>query len=62
MSILSHRRFIQSMSLAGTSFFIAGAPVSGKVVGSNDRLRIAVVGFNGRGKRHISGWFEQPNV
>ena len=62
MNKLSRRRFIQSTSLAGASFFIAGTQVSGKVFGANDRLRIAVVGLNGRGKSHISGWLEQPNV
>jgi len=48
--------------LAGASFFLAGTQVSGKVFGANNRLRIAVVGLNGRGKSHIRGWLEQPNV
>lgn len=62
MNSLSRRRFIQSTSLASASLLIAGTQVSGKVFGANDRLRIAVVGLNGRGKAHIRGWLEQPNV
>jgi len=58
----TRRRFIQNTSLAGASFFIAGTQVSGKVFGANERLRIAVVGLKGRGKSHIAGWLEQPNV
>ncbi len=34
----------------------------GKILGANDRLRIAVAGVNGRGQSHIDGWLGQPNV
>ncbi len=30
--------------------------------GANDRIRAAVLGLNGRGKSHISGLMDQPNV
>ncbi len=30
--------------------------------GANDRLRVAVIGVNGRGKDHISGFMKQDNV
>lgn len=30
--------------------------------GSNDRLRVAVIGINGRGKDHIAGFMKQANV
>ena len=30
--------------------------------GANDRLRVAVIGINGRGKDHISGFMKQENV
>ncbi|MBT3482632.1 MAG: Gfo/Idh/MocA family oxidoreductase, partial [Opitutales bacterium] len=62
MSHISRRRFLQNTSMAGTSLLLAGTQASGKVFGANDRLRIAVVGLNGRGKSHIAGWLEQPNV
>lgn len=41
---------------------ILGSKASGNIVGANDRLRIAVVGLNGRGKAHIGGFSGQPNV
>ena len=28
----------------------------------NDTVRVAVVGFNGRGKAHISAYLKMPNV
>ena len=62
MTELSRRRFVQSAAPASASMVLAGTQASGKVIGANDRLRIAVVGLNGRGKSHISGWLEQPNV
>ena len=62
MSHISRRRFLQNTSMAGTSLLLAVTQASGKVFGANDRLRIAVVGLNGRGKSHIAGWLEQPNV
>ncbi|WP_394990152.1 Gfo/Idh/MocA family protein [Emticicia sp.] len=30
--------------------------------GANDRMRVAVIGINGRGKDHISGFMKQDNV
>lgn len=33
-----------------------------KVFGANDRIRVAVLGVNGRGKNHISEVMKQPNV
>ncbi|MGK0239981.1 MAG: putative dehydrogenase [Candidatus Pelagisphaera sp.] len=62
MSYISRRRFLQNTSIAGASLLLAGTQSSGKVFGANDRLRIAVIGLNGRGKSHIAGWLEQPNV
>ena len=58
MTQLSRRRFVQSATLASASMVLAGAQASGKVIGANDRLRIAVVGLNGRGKSHIGLLFD----
>jgi predicted dehydrogenase len=41
---------------------ICGTQSSARVLGANDRLRIAVAGINGRGSGHISGWLGQKNV
>ena len=63
MSHLSRRSFLQTSSaVAGASLFASGVSVFGNPVGANDRLRIAVAGLNGRGRSHIAGWLEQPNV
>jgi predicted dehydrogenase len=41
---------------AGGAFTIAGTKSSGKVLGANDSIRIAVAGLNGRGKAHVAGY------
>lgn len=63
MNHLTRRSFISKTALAAGSFaLISGTSSSAKVIGANNRLRIAVAGCNGRGKSHIAGWLEQPNV
>ena len=62
MSHVSRRRFLQGTTATGAALLLAGTRASGKVIGANDRLRIAVAGLNGRGKSHIDGWLEQDNV
>ena len=58
MTQLSRRRFVQSATLASASMVLAVIQASGKVIGANDRLRIAVVGLNRRGKSHIGLLFD----
>ena len=57
MSRITRRRFVQ-LAAAGlgaaagginSSFVVAGTKSSGKVVGANDKIRVAVCGLNGRG-------------
>jgi predicted dehydrogenase len=62
MPTISRRTFLKTSLAAGTSVWICGGPTLGHARGANDRLRIAVAGLNGRGKDHVSGWLEQPNV
>jgi predicted dehydrogenase len=64
MSRITRRTFLQTTSAAaaGASLLITGTAASGKIIGANDRLRIAVAGLNGRGKSHMDGWLGQPNV
>lgn len=64
MSRITRRGFIKTTSAAavGSTFLISGTKSSGKILGANDRLRIAVAGLHGRGKSHIGGWTGQDNV
>ena len=62
MRNLSRRQFIQGTAATGASLLITGTRASGKIIGANNRLRIAVAGLNGRGNAHIKGWLGQENV
>ncbi|HRA90048.1 MAG TPA: Gfo/Idh/MocA family oxidoreductase [Planctomycetaceae bacterium] len=62
MTGFSRRAFLKNSTAAGASLLLTGTRASGKILGANDRLRIAVAGLNGRGQSHISGWLSQPNV
>lgn len=61
MSRFSRRQFLQTSSAAGAALLL-GRRSYGNVLGANDRLRIAVIGLNGRGQSHIEGWLKQDNV
>lgn len=61
--IRSNRRsFLQASAAAGVGCLLSGTRASGRVIGANDRLRIAVAGVHGRGGSHIAGWLDQENV
>ena len=62
MAAFNRRTFLKTSSAAGASLLLTGTRASGKILGANDRLRIAVAGLNGRGQSHLSGWMEQENV
>ncbi|MFA7693195.1 MAG: Gfo/Idh/MocA family oxidoreductase [Candidatus Hydrogenedentes bacterium] len=63
MSLLSRREFIHSTTaFAGASLLLWGCKASARVIGANDRLRVAVAGLNGRGQTHIGAWLDQDNV
>ena len=63
MQLVPRRSFLRTGALAaGSLALLGGTRSAARVIGANNRLRIAVAGLNGRGKSHISGWLEQPNV
>ncbi|RLS75752.1 MAG: twin-arginine translocation signal domain-containing protein, partial [Planctomycetota bacterium] len=62
MARVTRRGFLQTSTAAGASLLLTGTKASGKILGANDRLRIAVVGLNGRGQSHLAGWMDQRNV
>ncbi|MEZ0542142.1 Gfo/Idh/MocA family protein [Fibrella arboris] len=57
----SRRKFIQT---AATGAAVLGLPtiIPSRAFGANDRLRVAVIGINGRGKDHIAGFSKLDNV
>jgi predicted dehydrogenase len=59
----SRRHFLkQSILTTGAFALVGGTRSSAKILGANDRMRIAVVGVNGRGRSHIQGFAKLPNV
>lgn len=56
----NRRQFVLASS--ATAGALLTRPAWSRVIGANDRLRIAVAGLNGRGQSHIAGWLGQPNV
>jgi len=58
----TRREFLKRSTTAGAAVLICGTSATSRVLGANDRLRIAVAGVNGRGSSHISGFLDQPNV
>lgn len=58
MSELTRRTFLKNTSKA---VIVGGMMASGRVFGANDRVGIAVIGLNGRGKSHISEFGDKPD-
>jgi predicted dehydrogenase len=64
-SSLNRRQFInRSLAAAGVGagFAIGGTKSSGRVLGANDVIRLAVAGLNGRGGSHVDGFGKLPGV
>ncbi|MFM7100917.1 MAG: twin-arginine translocation signal domain-containing protein, partial [Verrucomicrobiota bacterium] len=64
---MNRRQFLTTSSLAAAALATPGCASQstasrGRIPGANDTIRVAVVGFNGRGKDHISGFKKLPNV
>ncbi len=59
------RREFLKHTIAGSAlatFVLSGTKASGRVLGANDRVRIAVAGINGRGQTHLSGFGGMKDV
>ncbi len=57
----SRRSFLKSAALTGAAFALPAVSWN-RVRGANDALRVAVVGFKGRGGDHIRGFSSIPGV
>ena len=62
MARTTRRQFFQTSALVSGAFYIGGTKASGDVIGANERVRIAVIGLNGRGKAHLAGFGKLKNV
>jgi predicted dehydrogenase len=62
MARLSRRSFIKHTLATAATVTIAGTKSSGRVLGANDTIRIAVAGLNGRGGEHVKEYAGMKNV
>src|SRR5690606_3102645 len=63
MSNLNRRGFIKAAGVtAGATFAISGTKASGRILGANDAIHLAVAGINGRGRAHIGEFGEMSDV
>ena len=60
--MIETRRKFLTQSSAFTAFAISGTKSSGKIIGANERINVAVCGIKGRGASHIGGHGRQKNV
>ena len=61
MTPYSRRRFLATSGTAG-SLLLVGTRSTRLIAGANDRIRIAVIGVNGRGREHLAGFSKVPGV
>jgi predicted dehydrogenase len=62
---LSRRQFMnRSLAAAGVgaSFAIGGTKSSGRIIGANDTIRVAIAGLNGRGGSHVNEFVKMPGI
>jgi predicted dehydrogenase len=59
---LTRRHFLQGTLAAAATVTIAGTKSSGRVLGANDTIRIAVAGLNGRGGSHVGEFAKMKGV
>jgi len=58
------RDFLKASAAAtfGAAFVISGTKSSGRVLGANDRVRVACAGLNGRGGAHTGSYLKMDDV
>src|SRR5712692_8049878 len=67
MKSMDRRSFLKTSALAGASLSLLptrarAQDANARVRGANEDIRVAVVGFGGRGRDHIGGFSELPGV
>lgn len=60
----NRRGFLRHLAAGslGTSLILSSTKSSARVLGANDRIRIAIAGINGRGQSHIQGFARMKDV
>ena len=60
----NRRNFLKRAAASSTlaTFVLSGTKASGRVLGANDRVRIAIAGINGRGQGHMAGFGGMKDV
>ncbi len=62
MKKLNRRKLLKTVLPASMATYALPTILPSTVFGANDRLRVAVLGVNGRGQDHIKGFMAQDNV
>jgi predicted dehydrogenase len=62
MPRLHRRSFLRTTLATAATVTVAGTKSSGKVLGANDTIRVAVAGLNGRGASHVGAYLGMANV
>lgn len=65
MEKISRRDFVKQAGFATAGLMVGGLGISnksyGQIIGANDKVRVAVLGLNGRGKSHVESYMNVPN-
>ena len=59
---ITRRKFLQKATTGSLAVLAMPTIIPASAFGANDRIRVAVIGINGRGKDHISGFKKLANV
>jgi predicted dehydrogenase len=62
MPNLTRRQFFGSSVAAAATVALSHTKSSGRILGANDTLRVAVAGLNGRGSAHVGAYLGMKNV
>lgn len=62
MTRVNRRKFLQTTLATAATITISGTKSSGRAMGANDRIRIAVAGLNGRGGSHVGAFSGMKDV
>ncbi|MBX9628791.1 MAG: Gfo/Idh/MocA family oxidoreductase, partial [Gemmataceae bacterium] len=62
MARQTRRSFLRHTLATAATVTVAGTKSSGRVVGSNETIRVAVAGLNGRGESHVGEYAKMKGV